>query len=191
MKCEICQQRPAEVAVKRQMDGVERELFVCRVCASQEQDNALSKDGAATAPSPSAPPDAAIGAMVEMLLGAAIGLSLPDHEEPRCPACGMGRAEFRKRGRVGCAICYRAFARDLAPMLRDMHAHDHHVGKTPVREQRGRERITLASALDAAIKSQRYEEAARLRDRLRALDAAAPAAGDAPRPAPGGDHAAS
>jgi len=172
MKCEICKQKAAEVAVKQRESGEEHELFVCQDCARKME---------------SKPVATAVNAVVELLLGAAIDLQLPTREEVRCPGCGLGRAELRKRGRVGCAACYETFARDLAPMLRDMHSGDHHVGKLPARERLGRTRAELETSLAEAIKAQRYEEAAKLRDRIRELDGGA--ASDKP-PAAGGRHAA-
>jgi protein arginine kinase activator len=179
MKCALCKERPAEVAIKQVMDGAEREMQVCRACAQR----AAGK---------------LVGSLVEMLLDAAIDLQVPPREEPSCAGCGLPRAEFRSRQRVGCVRCYETFRRDLAPMLRDMHRGDHHVGKIPARERIGRKRTELEAALRAAIRAQRYEDAAVLRDRLRDLGAATPREKGAapegePRPAPepGGDHAAS
>ena len=164
MKCEICKQEGAEVAIKQAVDGVERELFVCAGCARRTAGTLVSS-------------------LVELLLGAAVDRELPSRDDTACPGCGLPRSEFRKRARVGCARCYETFARELAPMLRDMHADDHHVGKLPARERLGRTRAELERALKTAIETQRYEDAALLRDRLRALDA------PAEKPAAGGGHA--
>lgn len=151
MKCEICKQEGAEVAIKQSVDGVERELFVCSRCAQRTAGTLVSS-------------------LVEMLLGAAVDLELPSRDEATCPGCGLPRTEFRKRARVGCARCYETYARELAPMLRDMHAGDHHVGKLPARERLGRTCTELERALREAVKSQRYEDAALLRDRIRKLN---------------------
>jgi len=165
MKCELCKQQKAEVAIKQMVDGEERELFVCPSCAQRAAGTLVTS-------------------LVEMLLGAAIDLQLPERDLLACPECGLSRPEFRKRARVGCARCYETFARELAPMLRDMHSGDHHVGKTPARERVSRTRSDLESALKNAIRAQRYEDAAVLRDRIRNLHATGPV------PPPEDGHAA-
>jgi len=166
MKCELCKQQKAEVAIKQVVDGEERDLFVCPSCAQRAAGTLVTS-------------------LVEMLLGAAIDLQLPERDPLVCPGCGLSRPEFRKRARVGCSRCYETFARELAPMLRDMHSGDHHVGKIPSRERVSRTRSDLETALKAAIHDQRYEDAAMLRDRLRNLHAT-----ETP-PSPGDGHAAS
>jgi protein arginine kinase activator len=162
MKCEMCQQQQAEVAIKQAAtNGEERELYVCRGCAQRSAGKMVAS-------------------LVEMLLGAAIDLQLPENDTLVCPSCGLTRSEFRKRGRAGCARCYRTFARELAPMLRDLHSGDHHVGKVPARERVSRTRAELKTALRNAVRTQRFEDAAVLRDRLRKLPPP-PAAGESER----------
>ncbi|MEI8243410.1 MAG: UvrB/UvrC motif-containing protein [bacterium] len=166
MKCELCKLKKAEGAIKQVVDGEERELFVCPSCAQRAAGTLVTS-------------------LVEMLLGAAIDLQLPERDPLTCPGCGLSRPEFRKRARVGCARCYETFARELAPMLRDMHSGDHHVGKIPERERASRTRAELETALKSAVQAQRYEDAAILRDRIRNLHAKRPLT------PPGDEHAAS
>jgi protein arginine kinase activator len=168
MKCEICNERDAEVGVKRMLAGKEQDLFVCRVCAQR----AVGTQ---------------VGPLVEMLLEAAFDLQ-PLSDERICPGCGLSRSEFRQRERVGCARCYETFARELAPLLREMHVAGHHAGKMPERERAHLKRAEIEAALQETIRNQRYEDAAVLRDRLHKLDAMEKK--DAP-PAPGDGHAAS
>ena len=175
MKCGMCKERPAEVTIKQVVDGAECDLAVCRACAQRTAGRL-------------------VGSLVEMLLDAAVDLQVPPRDDPACPGCGLPRSEFRSRQRVGCARCYDAFRRDLAPMLRDMHRGDRHVGKMPPHARLGRKRSELEAALRAAIRSQRYEDAAVLRDRLRELGASAPEAPAVAKPPAvpgGGEHAAS
>ena len=152
MKCDLCKQNEAEVAVKQAIDGQERELLVCPDCARRAAGSL-------------------VGSLVELLLGAAVDLHLPARDDPACPGCGLARSAFRKSGRLGCARCYEAFARELAPMLRDMQGGERHVGKFPARERLGRDLAELNRALKEAVREQRFEEAAILRDRIRAAAA--------------------
>ena len=90
--------------------------------------------------------------------------------ERKCPSCHMRSSDFRKTSRLGCATCYRTFAGELAPILEDMHRGDRHTGKVPrnaavIREEE------LRLQLEEAVAAQRFEEAARIRDAIRELEA--------------------
>ena len=95
-----------------------------------------------------------------------------------CPACGFSQQDFKKIGRFGCPKCYDAFRPMLAPMLGSMHKDTKHVGKVPQHAADRRsiyERLTkLEMELDLAIKTERYEDAARFRDEIRQIKQAAP-----------------
>ena len=161
MNCEICHSADAETAIRKEVDGEARELFVCRKCAAHE---ALSSNH-----------DAEI--LVEILFGAITeafdppgraqahggGMTTP------CPACGMGHDEYRRRSRLGCAECYRHFARELEPLLRDMHQGRRHLGKAPAAFRATVARARLEEALAEAVAHQQFEKAAALRDQIGAL----------------------
>ncbi len=89
--------------------------------------------------------------------------------ETACPRCGISREEYRKRSRLGCPACYEAFSKDLEAAISDLHRATQHTGKTPEKAKSAWQRQQLLSALDEAVKGQRYEEAIILRDRLRKL----------------------
>jgi protein arginine kinase activator len=95
-------------------------------------------------------------------------------EDAVCPLCGLTFANFKKKGRFGCAGCYEAFRKQLLPLLKRIHSADHHVGKTPGKplmradgEEKAKE---LRDRLERAIRLEDYEEAARLRDQLGGLE---------------------
>jgi len=89
----------------------------------------------------------------------------------KCKACGLTQQDFKKQGRFGCPSCYDTFATMLTPMLANMHKGVVHVGKMPKKVLARRsvyDRLTeLESELTMAIKSERYEDAARYRDEIR------------------------
>ena len=83
----------------------------------------------------------------------------------------MTQLDFKKQGRFGCPSCYETFGTMLIPMLGNMHKGVTHLGKTPKRVLARRsvhERLSeLENELTIAIKSERYEDAARYRDEIR------------------------
>lgn len=90
----------------------------------------------------------------------------------QCPACGLDLDEFRLKGRVGCARCYETFRKSLLPLLERVHDATTHRGRFPA----GRpgscvsDVAELRRRLADAIAAENYEEAAALRDRLRAAE---------------------
>ena len=95
-----------------------------------------------------------------------------------CPHCGMSLAEFRSKGRFGCPKDYEVFRAHLEPLLLRVHNAKEHRGRLPgmdvVARQRMQQLSDLNSKLEAAIREEAYESAARLRDEIQSLK-------DAPR----------
>ena len=92
----------------------------------------------------------------------------------RCSTCGLTFTDFRQIGLLGCGDCYQAFGRFLGPLFRRVHGHISHTGKVPKRTG-GKVRIKkeieeLRRKLQEAIAREAYEEAARLRDEIRAKE---------------------
>jgi len=92
----------------------------------------------------------------------------------KCPACGITFLEFRNHGRFGCAHDYDAFKPDLLPLMESVHGETHHAGKIPRRAPRTAtaqaELGQLRQRLQTLIDEEKYEEAARVRDRIKELE---------------------
>jgi protein arginine kinase activator len=86
----------------------------------------------------------------------------------------MKASDFRKQGKLGCAECFQAFEKDVKAIVSQMAARPHHAGRLPrsFAEQAGAGAAgdTLREELREAVEREDYEEAARLRDRLREMD---------------------
>jgi protein arginine kinase activator len=100
-------------------------------------------------------------------------------EEPavlnrECEVCGLKFVDFRNTGRLGCPHDYQEFREELTPLLENIHGEARHCGKTPRRlpqsKQTQSELIQLRKQLLQAVNKEAYEEAARLRDRIRRLE---------------------
>lgn len=130
-----------------------------------------------------------------------------------CPSCGVTFARFRETGRLGCPSCYAHFEQVIGPMIsRAQEGATHHVGKLPKRalrgvsmteageerqqilkevlgqaEERARKLASLRDQLSAALSSERYEQAALIRDQIEQLQSLFEATPDEPRPS--GDSA--
>jgi len=91
-----------------------------------------------------------------------------------CEVCGIKFVDFRNSGRLGCPHDYQEFRDELIPLLENIHGETKHCGKTPRRlpenKQKQAELIQLRKQLLQAVNKEAYEEAARLRDKIRQLE---------------------
>jgi len=94
--------------------------------------------------------------------------------DKQCEVCGLKFVEFRNNGRLGCSHDYDSFKEDLLPLLESVHGDVKHVGKVPRRlpkaDKAHVELTSLRRKLQQAVTDEAYEEAARLRDRIRELE---------------------
>lgn len=158
-KCQFCD-NPATVHLTDIVNKKKREAHLCESCAREHN---LIPDQ----PTPQIDLKALLGILVGPLGGAG---AADDPSALICPACGLKYAEFRNEGRLGCPEDYDVFREALEPLLERIHRSIGHTGKAPqaYREQaRETELKTLRKRLRAAVKAEKYEDAARLRDLIR------------------------
>jgi len=139
-------------------DGIKKE-HLCKDCAS--------KHGVDTDP----PTD-----MSEFLAQVGAGSSSSGGRSSivsTCPSCGMDRPRLKKSMRLGCRQCYDVFSEDLENVIQSMHHSDQHVGKVPSSEgkraQLTRQLAILQEKLGEAVLNEQFEQAATLRDQIKAL----------------------
>ena len=90
-----------------------------------------------------------------------------------CTQCGFTHAEFLERGLLGCPECYAHFGDVLFADLLHLHA-DLYRRAVPLQtpeavEEAPRDPARLREMFSDALRRERYEEAAALRERMRAL----------------------
>ncbi|HEV3165802.1 MAG TPA: UvrB/UvrC motif-containing protein [Isosphaeraceae bacterium] len=144
------------------VDGHRRELHLCLPCAR--------KAGVVVAESE---PQLALDAVLQSLIVKNVGELVGTLAELACPVCGLKFMQFRADGRLGCPHDYEVFHRGLVPVLQRVHEATRHVGKQPGRRRSGTARLQLRAELREAVAREDYEQAAKLRDRLRQKDAEA------------------
>lgn len=150
LKCDLCS-KPATVHLTQIVNSKIHKVDLCEACAQAK---------GVTDPSGFS--------LADLLLKASLN---PDAGgTAKCQACGFTQQDFKKAGRFGCPSCYEYFSKLLEPMLDTMHKGSTHTGKVP---QKAIERISiyerltqLETDLELAIKSERYEDAARYRDEI-------------------------
>ncbi|MCL2532270.1 MAG: UvrB/UvrC motif-containing protein [Oscillospiraceae bacterium] len=165
MNCEKCNNHPATTHIKRFAGGVAEEFHLCAACAKAS--GLLSPDGGFN-----------LGDLFGGLLGNSVSQQPAVAQSPRCAACGLSLQEIAQSGRMGCAACYDTFSAQIAPTLQRIHSSVQHSGKTPedgnpaLRERRERESTLtqLREQIAHAVREENYEQAAKLRDEIRALE---------------------
>jgi len=99
----------------------------------------------------------------------------PELAQITCDQCGMTYGEFQKCGMLGCANCYKAFKEPMNALLKRLHGNTQHAGRIPDGAHSGVSiRINidrLKQKLQVAIADEEYEQAAKIRDAIRALTA--------------------
>lgn len=158
MLCESCQQHEATIHLTQVVNGQSRELHLCEDCAEESGLNVQN-----------------VMSIPELLFGMGAAESGGAGEQKdagkSCPHCHLRGQDFKKHGRLGCPRCYETFEAELAPMLAAMHKGPRHVGKIPESLRKGLEAsgrlAELKARLEAALREEKYEEAALLRDQIR------------------------
>lgn len=154
MTCERCGKRPGAIRYTEYSGGEAHRMQVCAECAAE----------LGFGPAPAAP-DAA-GTPEEAGDGSATSKEGPGRT---CPGCGLTEDEFLRESLFGCAECYATFDEDLDLLLRRLHGAVQHRGRVPRSGPAPgpAEAARLRRELDAAVRNGEFEQAARLRDRLR------------------------
>ena len=157
MLCDICKKNEATVHLTQIIENKMLKVDLCEACSK-------SKGLGETAGFSLADLQVGLGAAEE--IGGDAGL--------KCPVCGFTQADFKKTGRLGCSACWATFEQGLATLLKAMHKSDRHVGKVPGKAAHTlviTERIKeLATELDKAVRGEKYEDAAQIRDQIRELE---------------------
>lgn len=171
MKCERCGEREATVHTTERSEGFEANRWLCPTCAGLDPVGGGGEDEPGGGDWEGGEKDAALDRFIgQMFAGTAAG----GDDVPDCPSCGTSYASFRASGRLGCPRCYVAFRRLLLPFLGRFHRQVTHLGKFPVQAAGAASRVGEITrtriALEKAVAAEDFEEAARLRDRIRDLE---------------------
>jgi len=157
MLCDACSQKEATIHLTQMINNEVKKIHLCEDCAAESGLDVNSPMS-----------------ITNVLLGLG-AQKAEDSESPgkkTCAVCHMRLSDFKKTSRLGCGACYEAFADDIKPLLEGMHKGLQHVGKVPSRKSTGASAVlpslpALRKALESAIATEQYEEAARLRDQIR------------------------
>jgi len=163
MKCDVCHVKEATVHLTEIINDKVTKLHLCEQCAKAKSEEMEEHFGLADL----------LSGLTDLAPDASKEATAAE-KALRCPVCDFTFQDFRKIGRLGCPKCYETFREQLNPLLKKIHGSEAHVGKMLVKKEIIRDKETLVSELkvklEKIIKLEEFEEAARLRDQIRALE---------------------
>jgi protein arginine kinase activator len=156
MMCDHCHERPATVVISQTINGKQTNIYLCEMCASKTESFLAELNP------------------LEKFMGAVFDQNdTKGVNQISCPNCGMTIDEFKKRSKIGCHMCYQVFDGYLEPIFKQIHGNTTHIGKRPEKYKKQIKKlktiINLQLALQEALEVENYEEAARLRDEIKAV----------------------
>src|SRR5436309_2174332 len=157
MLCDICKKNEATVHLTQIVDKKVLKVDLCEVCSKSKGIQ-----------------EATGFSLADLQLGLGAGDEIAVEAGTACPVCGFTQADFKKTGRLGCSACWETFEAGLAGLLKAMHKSDRHVGKVPSKAAHTlviTDQIKeLTDALEKAVREEKYEDAAHIRDQIRQLE---------------------
>lgn len=169
MLCQECQQRQATLHFTKIINGEKTEFHICETCAKDKGDYFPGSNSFS------------IHQLLSGLLDVDQSISpspsgfVQPKRELKCDQCGMTYHQFAEIGRFGCADCYETFNEKLNPIFRRIHSgNTHHGGKIPRRKGKDlhvhKEIEGLKEQMQQFIRNEEFEQAAEIRDKIRALE---------------------
>lgn len=177
--CESCKERPATVVITKGYMGESVDHHLCEKCAFQSEAFHFN---------PHEEPMS-----IQQFLSHWFGGSDPFQTQPKqqesgikqleCPNCKLTFGKFLDIGKFGCSTCYDTFRGRLPHVLGKLHSgQSTHTGKIPVSFnklyaiKRKIEEVRLK--MQEAVKEERFEDAAALRDEANQLQQHLESGGD-------------
>jgi protein arginine kinase activator len=162
VKCQRCEKQ-ATFHITELTGGQHQELHLCEGCAREYLTESESKQAAGLS-----------SEMAQQLEVGKTAEELAKLDQRACPVCGITFYEFRSKGRLGCPHDYVYFAKELEPLLLNVHGETEHTGRRPQKLQGGTDRqtdlIRLRREMKEAVQREEYERASQLRDEIRRVE---------------------
>lgn len=92
----------------------------------------------------------------------------------QCNVCGNTFEQFKNSGKMGCVNCYKVFREKLNSIFNNIQEKNIHTGKVPKNLEAYKINIenidTLKEQLNIAIKNEDYEQAIKIRDKIKSIE---------------------
>ena len=180
MLCENCGKREANVRYSENINGVKKEIHVCEECS-----NELGIAEKMNFEMPHLDLSNFFENFLEDFTSSEFMPLLNEVKQIKCNSCGSSFDDIVSTGRYGCQNCYDVFEDKMDPILKKLQGANRHTGrigkisdnkidfnKNENKEEKNKiNRIEkLQEDLKQAIKEERYEDAAKIRDEIKKGD---------------------
>ena len=180
MLCQNCGKNEVNFKYTQVVNGVKKEMALCEKCAKE-----LGLENM----------DFNIPINFSSFLGDFFGdydenflPSFTQSNALKCTNCGLTFDEFVDKGKFGCENCYNVFENRIDPVLKNIHGCNQHVGRnskfinkasenhskteenTMQNDEQHSKLKKLNEDLKQAIKEEKYEEAAKIRDEIKKIN---------------------
>lgn len=191
MLCDNCGRREANVRYSENINGKVRELNLCEECSKKlgisNMDFNMPIDFSSF-----------FGEFMDYFDKPEFMPLFSNVKTLKCNNCGNTFEDIANTGKLGCEECYDVFGEKLDNIIRKIQGANHHVGRTGKiidskideklqekniedknkiesqssenKSEENKELQELKSKLKQAIKEEKYEEAAKLRDQIKELE---------------------
>lgn len=176
MNCENCGKNYANVKYTEIVNGNKREMYLCEECSKILGIESFN-----------IPIDFS-SFLEDFFIGFDDETLFPElTKELKCRRCNSSFEDFTKTGRFGCEECYTTFEEKIDSLLKNLQGANRHIGRIGkineknvnyqekwVQSEKEKEELSeivqLKMELKQAIKEEKYEEAAILRDKIKRIE---------------------
>ena len=181
MLCDNCGKREANVRYSENINGRKKELHLCEECSKklgiENMDFNMPIDFSSF-----------FGGLLEDFGTNDFMPLFNEVKQLKCDNCGYTFEDIVNTGKLGCENCYSVFEDRLDPIIKKIQGSNKHVGRTgKIIDSKITEKINnkdsktennkdvskvekLQNDLKKAIKEEKYEEAAKIRDEIKKLE---------------------
>ena len=181
MLCENCGKHEANVQYTEVINGDKKQVFLCSECSKKRGIDNINFEFPINFSS-------FFGDFLEDFENSDFMPTLDIKKDIKCDRCNMTFEEFMNTGKFGCSNCYEAFKEKINPILKKIHGSNTHVGRIGnikentklfnneenIKDVSNKKEAKVNNELDKlkeelkiAIKEERYEDAAKLRDEIK------------------------
>ena len=180
MLCENCGKREANVRYSENINGVKKEMNLCEECSKK-----LGIVDKMDFRMPSLDFSNFFGSFLEDFNTPEFMPLLNEMKQVKCDSCGSTFDDIINTGRYGCPNCYDVFEDRMDPILKKLQGANRHIGrlgkisdnkvKFDKKEEQNEKNKTdnklekLQGELKQAIKEEKYEDAAKIRDEIKKM----------------------
>jgi len=161
MKCELCNSNKVDRAIKKLVDGVEQDFFVCNNCAMEECSGSSAGETAAALRHGGCDD---IVPSVNVFMDATINIASDFRGVvgKRCRTCGFMVTRNSSYKNLGCPDCYKTFGKEIF----ERQLAEGYCGKRPPSGDARVEIVALKSQIEDAVRESRFDDVFRLKLQL-------------------------